>query len=217
MANQASEIRKISQKFRTPVGTARYPRLDTPDTKFSKDGYGEYKLDLVLEGEDAVNFKQEVAEVERKFFEQAQQVVPKLKRGPHSCIKPFEDDEGNEVPDKIIVRMKLKAGGQRQDGTEWRSKPQVVDALLKPVTERVGGGSRVKVAGVFKAYNNAATGGFGVSSQMRAVQVLDLVVPGDFTSEFEEEEGFTSSGDAAPPMDAHDDAGDQTDAGQEDF
>ena len=52
--------------FKTPVGVAQYPWLNTPDTQF--DTAGQYKVNLRLSPEDAKPLMEEVREAAKEAF-----------------------------------------------------------------------------------------------------------------------------------------------------
>lgn len=92
-----------------------------------------------------------------------------------------ETDDGEYV-------VKLKRKQFRKNGEE-NQKPRVVDAHKQPFDGFIGNGSLVKAAFNIFEWNNRF--GSGVSSDLFAVQVLDLVEyqPRDDDG-FEEEDGF---------------------------
>ena len=206
-------IGKITKKFTTPIGTAVYPRLSTPDVKFKKEG--EYSVKLRLEGDDASSFRATVDAFHEDAYRKALENCgkAKLKKAAHYPIRPVEDEDGNEIPGQCFLIAKMKASGVSREGRPWTQKPIVVDAKKNPVGEMVGGGSRLRVAGMIRAYYNASLG-FGLKFDLKAVQVLELHALGDFTDEFEEEEdGFEASAPAANTTEG--DSGDGEDG--EDF
>ena len=147
-------------KFVTPKGTAQYPWLTKPDTKFSEEGV--FKVSLA------------VPEGEAKAFAKAIQDAFVAEYGQQKLAKahmPFKkDDSGN-----IVFNFKSKL------------KPRLYDASGKPITGdvSVGGGSVIKVSGAFGPYNKGAN--TGVALYLNAVQIINLV---EFSSSpFGAEEG----------------------------
>jgi hypothetical protein len=135
-------------KFVTPKGTAQYPWLTKPDTKFSEEGV--FKVSLA------------VPEGEAKAFAKAIQDAFVAEYGQQKLAKahmPFKkDDSGN-----IVFNFKSKL------------KPRLYDSAGKPITGdvSVGGGSIVKVSGAFGPYNKGAN--TGVALYLNAVQIINLV------------------------------------------
>lgn len=152
--------------FVSPIGTARYPHITTPDST-GQYADGKFKTKLVVPKKDAA------ALVDRLKTIAKEHKVSKL---------PFVEEDGD-----IVFNIKSKY------------KPLVFDAKnneVKKVDLRVGGGSKLRVAGVVYPYDK------GLSLQMKQVQVIDLqdgsdamfdAAEGSFdASEFESDEGTSS-------------------------
>jgi hypothetical protein len=110
-------------------------------------------------------------------------------------VKDFIDDDGVECLD---FRFKMKPSYKSaKTGEIVLNTPKVFDAQLKPMTELVGRGSKVKVN--FTADKYTCPLGVGVALRLSAVQVIDLVAVGDKNDPegfgFSTEEGFVSSGE----------------------
>ena len=60
--------RKMASRvaFQTSVGTAQYPWLNKPDTKFDEEGV--YKTGLIMSKEDAASMMEEVQELAKEFL-----------------------------------------------------------------------------------------------------------------------------------------------------
>lgn len=181
-------------RYVTPAGTAQYPYLTKPDTKFNSDG--EYKISLEIPARQA----QEIVTFLDEQFEAA--VAKAKKENPGKKIKqgdvPYsvDDDTGN-----VTVRFKLKAKVTPKNGDPFEQRPAIFDAKGKPITNvSVGGGSKVKVAYELIPYFTAIAGA-GISLRLKAVQVIDLK---EFTGGagadafgFGEEEGYEAEETAA--------------------
>ena len=144
--------------FNSPKGTAQYAWLNTPDTAFNQNAY---KVQLKLTPDDAKDFIDTIQKVANDNFGAAKNVD-----------MPFTKDEETG---EIILKFKSKY------------KPKLCDATGAVVSTdpRVGGGSTIKVQGNFYAYDGARK---GVSLQMSAVQIIDLVEHGG-GSQFDAVEG----------------------------
>lgn len=196
----------LTRRIVTPVGTAIFPRLTTPDTKFNPEGV--YTCKIRLDGADADSFALMVQDFLKEAAEVAKAVHgPKLRPGAFHPTPPAKDEDGNEIPGSITVNFKMKASGTNKAGKSWTNKPVVVDAAKNPVTELVFGGSKVRVAGEMAAYYTPSIG-LGVSFRLHAVQVVELVTSsgaGRGADAFDVvEDGFRSQG--APVSDEVDNA-----------
>lgn len=124
--------------FVSPIGTARYPHITTPDMT-GQYADGKFKTKLVVPKKDAAPLVEHLKAVAKEHK------VAKL---------PFTEEDGD-----IVFSIKSKF------------KPLVFDAKnqeVKKVDLRVGGGSRLRVAGIVYPYDK------GLSLQMKQVQVLEL-------------------------------------------
>lgn len=201
-----SDKYKDAVKITTPAGTAKYPRLNTPSTKFNPEGV--YEIQVVLdESEKSVSeFRAKLEKLEADAHAAGKKELKpgkKLKLAD-SVIKPVLDDEGNEVDGKFEVKAKMKASGiRKKDNSPWTMKPAIFDAKGKPAALKVGGGSTVKVALEASPYNSP-TLGCGISLRLQAVQVIDLV---EFSGGqdagaygFGEEDGYEAPAEEAFPQ-----------------
>ncbi len=182
-------------RYTTPKGTAKYPWLSQPDTKFNPDG--EYKVSLVLPVEQADTIMQfldeQMALAEAKAKKDNPGKKVKVADAPYSV-----DEETGE----FSVNFKLKAKVIPQKGDSFEQKPAVFDAKGKPLQGvNVGGGSQIKVSYEVYPFYTALIGA-GISLRLKAVQVIDLV---EFSGGanaanygFEEEDGFEAEPDNSP-------------------
>lgn len=186
-------MKKRNVRFTTEVGIAKWPHLNKPDTKFDKDGA--YKLSLVLDKDSVKGIFDRVKEVLKSFIADGGSMSKKMSPLP---IRDDKDDAGNPTGN-YEVKFKLRAIGGRQ-GDTWEQRPALFDAGGRPMSELIGGGSKVKVGCEIVPYSTAATG-TGITLRLKAVQVIELVAvsSGDsFESwSFSEEEGFTTDGKPA--------------------
>jgi hypothetical protein len=185
----------------SPKGIASYPKLNEPDTKFKADG--EYSVGLLVSPDEAKEFAAKVKEVVKEYYkEQCSLLKKKELKLADLPIKKETDKEGNDtgkVKIKFALAAKIKS---RKSGQEWEQRPALFDSKNKPTTERIGGGSTLRIAAdVFPWYTPSL--GVGVSLRCKAVQVLELQAPGGpsnadsygFTAE---EEGYVSGGESLP-------------------
>jgi len=175
-------------RYVTPAGTAQYPYLTKPDTKFNPDG--EYKLKLEIpadQAQDIVTFLDEQHELAQAKAKK-ENAGKKIKEGN----APYEVSEDSG---KVVVNFKLKAKVTPKNGDPFEQRPALFDAKGKPLSTDVsiGGGSTVKVAYEVMPYYTAIAGA-GVSLRVKAVQVINLVEysggAGAGAFGFGEEEGY---------------------------
>ena len=171
-----------NEKFTTPAGIARYPWLDTPDTKF--DAAGEYKVTLVVTPKEAAPLIEKCRDL--------QAGVAKANKSKKVAKLPFEDevdDQGNKTG-KVLIKCKVKC----REG--WDRKPKLFDAKGNRIDVKVGGGSKIKLNVELYGWY-AASLGAGVTLQPIAVQVIDLVeYQGGGSADsygFGQEDGYVSS------------------------
>jgi hypothetical protein len=151
----------------TPTGTAQYPRLNSPDTRFDEDGI--YKVNLVLEGDDA----KELLDKLNAFRKNAVQRLHQGKSKPRLAVEPWDeevDEDTGEPTGRVIFKCKQKAV-YKKDGQTVERRVQLIGADAQPTDEQIGGGSLIKCALMVTAWNVPALG-IGVSLKLRAVQVL---------------------------------------------
>lgn len=185
-------MKKRNERFTTEVGTFQWPHLNSPDTKFDKDGV--FHVALRLTKEHAETLIKKMENVVTEFVNEGRAKSKKMSPLP---VKDVEDDNGHPTGE-VEIKFKLKAVGQ--NGTDrWEQRPALFDAKGKPMSEQVGGGSLGKVGCEIVPYSTAMAG-TGVTLRLKAVQVIKLVEysNGDgFDSwAFSEEEGFVTDGSA---------------------
>jgi hypothetical protein len=203
-----NEIKMTKDKKRgiritTPLGQALYAYLDTPDTKFSEEGFYTITLRLPVSEGGALRDQIYALQQEQVEFEKLAGKKPTLMTIP---IKDFIDEDGTECYD---FRFKMKPSYKSaKTGEQVKNSPKVFDAQLKPMTDKVGRGSKVKVNFIADKYTCPL--GVGVAMRLSAVQVIDLVAVGSNDGEgfgFAAEEGFVST---APEEEASTDTADAT-------
>jgi len=204
----ASNKRKFV-RITTPTGTAIYPRLTTPDTKFDKDGV--YSVDLELDTSDKT--VADFLAVLKKTADSAYAAECE-KRGNKKLKRadlPIKDGEGDMV--RVKFKLKAKAGNEEKS---WTQKPVLFDAQGTALKEapNVGSGSRIKVAFEVVPFFTAMVGA-GVSLRMKAVQIIDLkeYTPGDRFDAY----GFKADPNGFIAAAATNDATTDTDSDDNDF
>jgi len=180
----------------SPRGTAVYPWLNRPDTKFSDDG--EYKVTLKIPAEEAQDL---ISKLDKMLDEyQAEQASRDPKVGRFKANAPYEeemDDNGN-LTGNYLFKFKQKAKVHTKDGRTIDMKVALFDASRTPTQAQVGGGSELKIAATVWPYVMPATKSVGLSLRPSAVQILSLVSLSTGASNlFEVEDGFTDTGTVA--------------------
>jgi hypothetical protein len=158
----------MSKVYTTPKGTAVWPRIDTPDTKFDEDGLFSCKLH-VSEG-DFNAFELLInEEVERAYkAECAAQGKDKLRRAPSSPLR-ITDDGDYEILAKQKAKVKTKTKGILEFSIAC------YDSTGKKIAApKIGSGSQLKLAVEVNTWF-VPSQGFGYSLRLRAAQVLELV------------------------------------------
>lgn len=156
-------------RFVTPKGTALWPWLAVPDTRF--DTEGKFKTDLLVAKAEAEDL---MTKAKALFVEEfGEKSLKKAKW-------PFEIEEESGA-----VRFRAKSS----------KKPVLYDGAGTVIPEdlNVGNGSVLKLSGIMSTYN--AGGNTGVTMYLNAVQIINLVEFGG--NNFEAEDGgyvHTSSG-----------------------
>lgn len=179
---------KDQVRLTTPLGVARYPRLQKADTKYHEQG--EYKVDLVVPAEDAKSFAAKVQKLYKEF-------AGKKKLGSVVARKELDDQE-NETGN-VIIRCKAK-NVKLKDGSIWDRKPVIYDKAGNRIMDQiVGGGSKIQVA--VDLYFSEKDGKAFCALQPVAVMVKELVEYGgnasaeDFGFEIEETDNATEEVD----------------------
>ncbi|WP_421276133.1 hypothetical protein [Aeromonas veronii] len=182
------KIKQGVNTFTTPIVSAQYPYLVTPDTKFRPEG------DL------KVNFTVPDNEYWREVIDQCESDIAKLiadfkeknnKKLRESPDVPWiENDDGT-----ITFKCKIRASYARRNGKgNFDVKVTQFDAKGTPIVPMVEikGGSEIKLSLELKTWESS--GKAGISLRPRAVQVIKLSDGvGSANSEeygFDEEEGY---------------------------
>lgn len=192
----------------SPKGAAIWPHLDTPDTKFDKDGVYRTKLRTTVEdGQPLIDkieagITEHLAAVKKAFADDEKNRGKKFENSKLAKLadKPYTIGEGDDEG-FVDFNFKMKASGKKQDSEErWTRTLALFDAKGAPLMKgtKVGGGSTIKVAYTLNPFSTAAIG-TGMSLRLESVQVLDLK---EYSRDaksfgFESEDGFDSVGDAA--------------------
>ena len=135
----------------TPTGTAVYPWLNKPDTRFDADGV--YSVTLQLSKADTAPINAVVK--------------PLMNGGKNNPIKAELDDQG-EKTGNYLVKFKLKALVKPKKSEPFSQAPVLLDEDGNRLTALIAGGSKMKVA--YEPFAYSALGG-GVSLRVKKVRI----------------------------------------------
>jgi len=229
-----SNARKIT-KLTTPRGTLKWPKLNEPDygTKQYPNPDGSYNTRIIFDGNDPafIKFREKLEKAHAVAVENGREefanlkVATRKKLGDITINEPFTevyDPETEEPTGEWELKVSMKASGTVKKGPragkKWTRKPQIFDAKGKPMLKvpDIWGGTvaRVSFSFVTDGYFIPGTGACGISLQLEAVQVIDLVTAGQRSADdygFEEEDGYEHEDKAvADDEDEDDEFGDET-------
>jgi hypothetical protein len=190
-------IKQNIVRLTSPQGTAVYPKIEKPDTKFNADGL--YSIDLDLPGGDAQELIGKLTKIADDAY--AAECKAKGKKSLKRSDMPWKETEDG----KTRFKFKLKAKGGSGEKM-WDQKPALFDAKGNPVKDlNVGSGSTVKVAFDVVPYFTAMVGQ-GISLRLRAVQVIELrqYIAGDNFDAFgfKATDGFVKEQEAVTSFDS---------------
>ncbi|MFM7027805.1 MAG: hypothetical protein ACKOXK_03905 [Chakrabartia sp.] len=168
----------------TPKGTAIYPSLTRPDTKFDPEGV--YKVKLALDADDpAVQaFRKRVDDMVDAEYDA---VVEQLKADGKAALaakwtkkSPFtaeEDANTGEETGRLLINTKMKASGVTKEGRRWERKPDLFDATGRKLTNPpvVGGGSELKLSVELYPFAGSTDRTVSLSFRLNAAQIIKLV------------------------------------------
>ena len=182
----------MSKVYISPKGTAVWPRIDTPDTKFDEDGVFSCKLH-VSEGDFKAFEAQINKQVEADYkAECASQGKDKLRRAA-SCPLRITDDGDYEIYAKQKAKVHTKSKGTLEFSiAAYDSQGKKIE------TPKIGSGSTLKMAVEVNTWF-VPSQGFGYTLRLRAVQVIDLVEYGGGDGSFgfgAEEDGYVGEGES---------------------
>lgn len=200
-------------------GTAIFPALHRPDTKF--DEMGTYKADVAVPREEAEPLMKQLGKI---YKDHVGKVHPKNPESSNrNALWYVETDQDGEETGRIVFKVRVK-NKTLKNGDVWDRRPQQFDAKGKPIAKakNVWGGSIIRVSFEVYLWNN--NGSKGISLQPLGVKIINLVTgsgSGGFSASDlgmgEEEDGFTDEGVPGMDGDEDDDAGedDEVPAGED--
>lgn len=158
----------------SPEGEFLNPWINKADTKFNDDGL--YQVDLIVEGEDAQDFREALdQEAEVIFAEKTDKMTPgeKKKWGKYVPYVLEEDDEGNPTG-RTIFSFKQNAKIKLRDGTIKNIKIELRDSDNEVVSAQVYGGTVGRILYSTRAIEVASTKLVGPRLDFAKVQIIQL-------------------------------------------
>lgn len=155
----------------TPAGTADYPFLNTPDTKYKAEGEFKVKLKLDKSPEADALFNQLVTAA-RVSHEQATRKAQQGGKRPPKPAEPPIYDAGAQY----VLTAKLKASGvNKTTGQVFHQAPRIFDNNNKPWDKNtlVTHGSKLRLCVELVSYDSPTTGA-GITLRLKDVQVMEL-------------------------------------------
>jgi len=196
-----------------PKGAARYPWLNTADSKF---GDPRYKCDIISEAGMSGDIMAVISDALDEHFDK----VVEEKTGKYNEIfkdeLPYFEEDG-----QVTFRTSLnKNGKSKRTGETWENKITFYGANGKPLPEgkcpKIGGGSVLRISCELNDWDVPETEGrgkdkvtnlkVGMSLRIKGVQVIeprqDAAGPASAESMgFEEEEGYSYDPDSFEEVD----------------
>lgn len=176
----ATKFRFKAGLVKTPVGTAVFPHLNEPDTKFKEEG--EYKVSLALSGDEASSLMASIDKMQDEAlaaFKESSEGKGKKKVGKAKPPYREELDEEDEPTGRTLFSFKSSY------------KPSIVDSKVKPISPdtKLWGGSEIRVNADVGGWHIPLQGGVGVTMYMKGVQVIKAVGGNSGASDFDEVDG----------------------------
>lgn len=175
--------------FTTSRGVAvGWVTLNTPDTKFDKDGKFSLALAFDADDEQLQRIEAKATELaEAKLAEVKEELESKGKKAVAnklqlvSLIKVEEDEETGEETGRKIIKASMKHSGVSQKtGKPWKRYPDYFSASGKQLKNppQIGSGSEMKMNIELVPYYAANDKTVGCTFRLNGVQIIKLVTFG---------------------------------------
>mgnify|MGYP003386306494 CR=1 FL=1 len=188
---------KLDSAKVTPKVTGNWFKVHSPDTKFNTDGV--FSVDVILDPNNPEHeqFMEQVDNLAQEFADvQISEDKKKKNWKVASKFKEVLDDEGDETG---LMSCKFKQNAKmtaKKTGKVYEIKRiPVVDAKKKTLDTaiQIGNGSTVRIKFETRTYMSAKDKEFGVTLDLKMVQVIKLNALGSNDADgFDEEDGFIS-------------------------
>ncbi len=161
----------------TPVCLFQFAWLVEPDTKF--DASGIWQVECLIHPDDATEVEEQLSGLLERWKAQLKTANPNKKFKLASLPWEFTEVDGKPY---FKVKTKMKGGGVRADGTQWKQRPPVLfNADGSPMTEeqkekvnKCGPGTTGQVNMRCSGWETAAFG-VGIKIQPEAVIIHNHV------------------------------------------
>lgn len=173
----------------TPRGTAIWPRLNEPDTKYKAEGKYEAKIAIEGGAPGLEDFMKKVNDLTNKHYDE---IVAQLKADGKDglaskvkkayLIKPEEDEKTGEETGRFLLKASMTASGvSKKTGKPWKRKPDIFDGTGKLLKNppQIGSGSTLKLSVELFPYYNTKDKEVFVSFRLEGAQVIKLVTFGE--------------------------------------
>ena len=189
---------KLPEKV-SPIGMAKYAWLNKADTKFAKDGKGDFKVRVLIEDTEANRAWCAAVEAEGKAFAKAQGIKLK-KTAKVPFIFPEDVDEDDFIPDPDTGKAAYDEDHRGKIWFETKSKfkPGLIDSKKQELPEDVlvMSGDKVRIKFALNPYEGL---GSGINFRLKVAQLIEknTTFSGERrvdTSGFDEvEDGYTAN------------------------
>lgn len=181
----AVKARTKYESIVTPVGLAKYPHVNTPNTRFNDQGTFSCDIFITKQEADALNLKLQPL-FDAEYASKLEELGKKKLKLSDPPVR--EDDDGNWV---VKSSLKNVLAGTYKNGDPRPAKSMAIyDSQGNPLKDTlVRGGSKVKLS-VRPRFWYVASTGFGMSLDLLAVQVIELG-EGNLSDKAAESFGFT--------------------------
>lgn len=152
----------------TPIGEARWPRLNQPDTKFDENGV--YSCKLILSEDDWQQFNSKIEQwLDKEYARFCKELGKKTLRKANSIPVRINDEGEHEVYAKQVAQKETSKG-------TLTFSVALFDSQGKKLNDapNIGSGSRLRL-GVEPTAWFVPSLGFGYTLRLKAAQVIDLV------------------------------------------
>ena len=106
----------------TPICKFQFAWLVEPDTKF--DPMGEWRITCLIDPEESQEIEQQLTGLLDRWKAQLKTAQPSKKFKLAALPWGFEEvTDGGETKGYFKIKAKMKVGGNRPDGTQWKNRP----------------------------------------------------------------------------------------------
>jgi len=152
----------------TPIGEARWPRLNQPDTKFDENGV--YSCKLILSEDDWQTFNSKIEQwLDKEYARFCKELGKKTLRKSNTIPVRINDEGEHEVYAKQVAKKETSKG-------TLNFTVALFDSQGKKLNDapNIGSGSRLRL-GVEPTAWFVPSLGFGYTLRLKAAQIIDLV------------------------------------------